>query len=130
MPLCYITTAFIARNEAVNGATVGDAVIAAWEKLNLPRHAVKVVLVDNAGYCAKSFTEHLAAFFKNARLRTCWGHSGNRSAAPLQEHPNMTPLCTYMKYMQTLVHRNWFTSRRQRYIAFVGQKLPDYIDTR
>ena len=103
--ICYITTAFIARNEAVNGATIGDAVIAAWENLNLLRHAVKLVLVDNAGYCAKSFREHLAAFFKNARLSTCWGPPGNQFAAPLQEHPNMTPLCTYMKYMRrNLVH--------------------------
>ena len=48
----------------MNGATVGEAVIAAWEKLNLPPHAVKLLSVDNAGYRAKSFRERLAAFFK------------------------------------------------------------------
>ena len=127
----YITSTFIARNDVVNGATVGAAVIAAWKKLNLPRHAVKLVWVDNAGYCAKSFREHLAALFKNSKLRTCWGHSGNWFAAPLEEHPNMTPLCTCMKYMR-ITH--WsilgLVQRRQRYILFVGQKLPGYTDTR
>ena len=35
-----------------------------------------------------------------------------------------------MKYMWTLVHGNWSTSRQQRYIAFVGENLPDYTDMR
>ena len=35
-----------------------------------------------------------------------------------------------MKYMHTLVHGNWSTSRRQRYVECVGKLLPDYTDTR
>ena len=72
-------------DEAVNGATVGEAIIMAWEKLNLLRHAVKLLFVDNAGYRAKSFREHLACFFKNAKLRTCWGHSEPRGLAETGE---------------------------------------------
>ena len=49
--------------------------------------------------------------------------------SPLQEHPHMAPLCTYIKYMCSLVHGSWSTSRRQRYIECVGKVLPDYTDT-
>ena len=35
--------------------TVVDAVMIAWETLELPSHAVAPVLVDSTGYCAKAY---------------------------------------------------------------------------
>ena len=76
--VCYTTTAFIGRKEALNSLTVAKAVMDAWEQLGLPRDRVGVVMVDNVGYCAKAFKDHVAVFFGNARLRTCWAHSQRR----------------------------------------------------
>mmetsp|Transcript_38159 Transcript_38159/g.62955 ORF Transcript_38159/g.62955 Transcript_38159/m.62955 type:complete len:100 (-) Transcript_38159:21-320(-) len=73
-----------------------------WPALNLPREKVLLVLVDNAGYCALAFTAHLQAFFPNAKLRTCWGHTGNRFGAAMLEHPDMAGLRDYLKYMHPL----------------------------
>uniref|UniRef100_A0A7S4LKC2 DUF659 domain-containing protein n=1 Tax=Eutreptiella gymnastica TaxID=73025 RepID=A0A7S4LKC2_9EUGL len=128
--ICYVTTAFIDRKKPVNNETVGKAVLDAWEGLGLPRQKVKLVLVDNAGYCAKAFAAHLAIFFKNATLHTCWAHTANRFGATILEHPEMAPLREYLRVMRSLVHGANQSSRRQRYCTAIGVCLPDYTDTR
>ena len=87
--VCYATTAFIGRNEAVNSLAIAKAVMDAWEHPGLPRDRVGVVLVDNAGYCARAFKDHLVAFFGNARLRTCWAHCANRFGVAMLEHKGL-----------------------------------------
>ena len=111
--MCYVTTAFIDRKSPVNNITVANAIMNEWPALNLPREKVLLVLVDNAGYCALAFTAHLQAFFPNAKLRTCWGHTGNRFGAAMLEHPDMAELREYLKLMRSLV----FFSRSLLWLA-------------
>ena len=123
--VCYTTTAFIGRKDAVNSKTVAKAVVDAWEELGLPRDRVGVVLVD-----MKAFRGHLAAFFGNAGLRTCWAHSANKFGAAMQEHKGLADMRNYMRWMCSLLWGAQQAQRRQRYIAFIGATLLDYTATR
>lgn len=101
-----------------------------WEDSGLSTSAVRLILVDNAGYCAKAFKDHLQEYFPQATLRTCWAHSANRFGATIWEHKHMAPLRQYVTWMRSLVHGVNQCSRRQRYIAAIGKVLPDFTDTR
>ena len=127
--VCYTMTAFIGRKEAINSLTFAKAVMDAWEQLGLPRDRLGVVMIDNGGYCAKAFKDHLAAFFGNARLRPCWAHSVNRFGVAMLEHKELADMCNYMRWMHSLLWGAQQAQRRQRYIDFIGESTPDYSDT-
>ena len=126
--VCYTTTAFIGRKEAINSLTVAKAVMEAWEQLGLPRDHVGSVLV--VGYYAKAFKDHLAPFFGNTRLRTCRAHSANRFGVAMQEHKELADMRNYMRWMCSLLWGAQQAQRRQKYIDFTGESPPSYMDTR
>ena len=126
-----MTTAFIDCKEAINSLTVARAVMDAWDQLGLPQDRAGVVVVDNAGYCAKTFKDHLAAFFGNAQLRTWWAHCANRFfGTAMQEHKELADMRNCMRWMRSLPWRAQQAQHRQRYIDFIGGNPPDYTDTR
>ena len=130
--VCYTTTAFIGRKEAVNNLTVAKAVMEAWGQVGLPRDHVGVVLVDNAGYYAKAFKDHLAALLAThscTRAGLILLIGANRFGAAMLEHTELAHMHDYMRRMRSMLWGAQQAQCRQRYIDFMGESPPDYIRT-